>query len=125
MSVIVTHREIEQREVARKDTAKPTFVMLEELNENRMADNIITALMIYSHANELNTEPYPFTIEVRSVTRRDARRVMAQLFHHIAYAQTNWDLGYTVQWWWRTPSSAGFGPLWIGIGVSGIYEMSR
>ena len=115
------------REVSRLHIRPHTFEMVKTIlpNGNIMTDAIMDVLYAYQHVNSADTYPYPLVLKVDKVTRGQALAFMVSLSMDITYAQQHHDFGYAVDWWWRTPSSAGEGELRIGFRVCGIYEMIR
>jgi hypothetical protein len=116
------HRYMLQREVAYKDTQKPTFYLQTALFDTiDIGLAVIECLIIYDQLNRT----YPFIMGIPNVTRHHAMYIISNTAFHLEYAQANWDLNHTVHWWWRTPSNAGAKDMLIGFGINGIYELSR
>lgn len=114
------------REVSRLHVRPHTFEILKPLFDGRLlSDAIMDVLYAYQQVNSTETYPYPIIIKVNKVTRGAALTYMVSLSMDITYAQREHDFGYAIDWWWRTPSSAGEGELRIGFRVCGIYELIR
>ena len=114
------------REVSRLHIRPHTFEILKSLRYGLLlSDSLMEVLYAYQQANSTETYPYPLVIKMDKVTRGEALTYMISLSMDIAYAQQHHDFGYAIDWWWRTPSSAGEGELRIGFRVCGIYEMIR
>jgi len=114
------------REVSRLHIRPHTFEILKSLRYGLLlSDSLMEVLYAYQQANSTETYPYPLVIKMDKVTRGEALTYMISLSMDITYAQQHHDFGYAIDWWWRTPSSAGEGELRIGFRVCGIYEMIR
>jgi len=110
-------------EVSRLHIRPHTFELLRM--RSSIASAVMDVLYVYQNANDAETFPYPFILKVDKVTRAQALVLMTILSGEIVYAQNNHNFGYAIDWWWRTPSSAGEGEVRIGMRVCGICEMIR
>jgi len=113
------------KDVSQKHTEADTFFIWNNAikENNRTVASVLECLFIYQEAYQNTDVPPSFVVSLPYFSRRRAGKFMGLLESRIRNAVQHENLIYTVGWWWRTPSSAGTGPLRIGFRILGISEM--
>ncbi len=111
--------QLNRKEVSLKDTTPATFTLL-----HFDATAFLDVLETYAHTSENSEYGYRLIIDFNQYfSRGSAQRVTWNLLAATLGAIKNDNLQYTIDWWYRTPSDAGVGPLLIGIRICDIREM--
>jgi hypothetical protein len=110
---------MKKREVSKHATRPATFILC-----TTHPDDVVSVLFTYAEANEHVDVPYELIIGFNQYfTRHMARIVTSAIYRLVDKTIRDFDLHYTIDWWYRTPSDVGAGELLIGIRLCDIREM--
>lgn len=124
-----------RREVSRNKITKANFYLLPRLDNHYESELMlfryqqrclkIIKILIDFQAQEDSGE-YDLVMDMGPHTRYQAEQLMCML-HGEMHNPLNPDvenLHYTVDWWYRSPSSAGLGRCLIAFRIHGLYELA-
>lgn len=116
-----------RREVSAAKTMPATYCLWVKkypLLVQHVVIDLFHALVAYQRATQTFQNLDAFVVEIPRVHRVQAPDVVKSFMEWIVFNNPHVELDYTIDWWHRTPSDAGPGPMLIGFREIGLYELA-